>query len=61
MSLEIDDLQIQVPKITLEDFDKVKDRHKPTVNKGDLKKLKMFNEEFGVEGEEKGKSKTVSK
>ena len=52
MSLEIDDLQIQVQDITLADFDKVKNRHKPTVNEVDLERLKKFKEEFGVGDEE---------
>ena len=52
MSLEIDDLQIQVPKITLADFEGVRYRHKPTVNDDGLKELEKFKDEFGVEGEE---------
>ena len=51
MSLEIDELQIQVPEITLADFMQVKERHKPTVNEADLELLKKFEEEFGVSGE----------
>ena len=44
-------MQIQVPKITLADFEEVKKRHKPTVNEADLERLKKFEEEFGVSGE----------
>ena len=51
MSLEIDDLQIQVPKITLADFEDVRYRHKRTVNDDDLKLLEEFKNKFGVSGE----------
>uniref|UniRef100_A0A7N2LJV8 AAA+ ATPase domain-containing protein n=1 Tax=Quercus lobata TaxID=97700 RepID=A0A7N2LJV8_QUELO len=43
--------EIQVPKIEFEHFRKVRERHKPTVDKKDLEKLKEFKEEFGVSGE----------
>ena len=48
MSLEIDDLQIQVPEVTSDDFEKVKEKHKRTVTEADLNLLKKFDNEFGA-------------
>ncbi|KAF3950380.1 hypothetical protein CMV_023862, partial [Castanea mollissima] len=43
--------QIQVPKITLDDFEEVRYRHKRTVKDAELKQLEEFKNEFGVAGE----------
>ncbi|XP_075644985.1 protein SUPPRESSOR OF K(+) TRANSPORT GROWTH DEFECT 1-like, partial [Castanea sativa] len=43
--------QIQVPKITLEDFEIVLKRHKATVKDAELEQLEKFNKEFGFSSE----------
>ncbi len=43
-------MQVQPPKISMRDFEKVLLRARPTVSNKDLKVFEEFTQEFGEEG-----------